>query len=172
MAKKLKLLTGLVAITAMSWTVGKAALAHRSDERDADTLEQFHADGTGVLSGLDTNEQTATIKGSFIRGSATLQFKLTNDVKLGTPLPFCAFKRGNATITDSHGKTITMSLAGVGCGSNNATDNTEVTYVITGGTRGATGGTGRLSRGIEPPDTNGATFFVQFDGNVRLSDED
>ena len=171
MTNKLKLLTGLVAITAMSWTVGKAALAHRSDERDADSLEQFRADGTGVLSGPDTAEQTVTIKGSFIRGSATLKFTLTNDLKFGTP-PFCAFKRGNATITDSHGETITMSLAGVGCGvpgsGGNFTSNTEVTYIITGGTKGATGGTGRLTWGL----SNAATYIVQFDGNIRLSDED
>ena len=178
MTKKLKVLTALVAITAMLWTVGKAVSAHGWGEHDADSLEQFRADGMGTLTGADTSQQKATIKGSFIGGNATLQFTLANgSVGFNGTGAFCAFKSGNATITDSHGKTITMTLAGVGCNgpAGSGTGNTEVTYVITGGTKfpvGVTpGGTGRFSFGEEPPVLGVTTFFVQFDGNIDLPDE-
>ena len=182
MTKKLKFLTILVASATILWTVScgvpsvvqslAASANGRSDEGDdsnSEGLEQFHADGMGTLVGLDTDQQTATIKGSFIGGHATLTFTLGNDII--TSPAVCAFKRGNAVITGTDGKTIIMRLAGVGCGTPDFTGNTEVTYVIAGGTKGATGGTGRFSFGEEPPVAGVVTFFVQFDGNIKLQEE-
>src|SRR6202007_2709884 len=120
-----KIIVTLVSVLAL------IALPMSAAEDDADSLEKFHADGMGTLSGADTAPQTAAIKGSFIGGHASVTFTLTNDLTFPMMSAFCAFKRGTATITGSDLTTITMSLAGVGCSTSQNTGNTEVTYVVT-----------------------------------------
>lgn len=165
-----KNIAALVALQAL------LAMPATASVEDADSLEQFHADGivfgsTGVT---DQDTQKAYIKGTFVGGHALLTFQLSNGTtgNNGTG-NLCAFKSGTATITATDLKTITMSLAGVGCTGPGGTGNTEVTYVITGGTKwnilAIAGGTGRFSWGYKSSGTLGA--FVQFDGNIRLSEE-
>jgi hypothetical protein len=146
---------------------------------DADSLEQFHADGIGAVvfgSTLvgDQAPQTAYIKGTFVGGNALLTFTLLNgSTGMNGTGAYCAYKSGTAHIVATDGKTIDMTLAGVGCNgpSGTGTGNTEVTYVITGGTKwnisATAGGTGRFSWGYE----SSHVMFVQFDGNIKLSEE-
>ena len=166
-----KNIAALVALQAL------LAMPAAASVEDADSLEQFHADGivygsTGVT---DQDTQIAHIKGTFVGGNAVLTFRLLNGTvgDNGTGA-HCAYKSGTATITATDLKTITMSLAGVGCTGPGGTGNTEVTYVITGGTKwnipATAGGTGRFSWGYK---SSGALVgaFVQFDGNIKLSEE-